>query len=110
VGGRFDLTCGTSPKSSGEATLWIENVAVQRDHHHRGLGRRLLAYAEGRARTAQLLDVRLYTHEQMVENISLYRRLCYKEVERRAEEVFRHVFMRKLLDPTATSRGSIGST
>jgi ribosomal protein S18 acetylase RimI-like enzyme len=68
------------------ATLWIENVAVHRDHHHRGLGRRPLAYAEGRARAAQLLDVRLYTHEQMVENISLYRRLGYKEVERCAEE------------------------
>ena len=92
------------------ATLWIQNVAGHRDHHHRGLGRRLLAYAEGRARAAQLLDVRLYTHELMVENISLYRRLGYKEVERSAEEGFHRVFMRKLLDPTATSRGSIAST
>jgi hypothetical protein len=47
----------------------------------------------------------------MVENVSLYRRLGYKEVERRAaEEGFHRVFMRKLLDPTATSRGSIAST
>jgi N-acetylglutamate synthase-like GNAT family acetyltransferase len=29
-----------------ETTLWIENVAVHPDHQHRGLGRRLLAYAE----------------------------------------------------------------
>jgi ribosomal protein S18 acetylase RimI-like enzyme len=80
-----------------EATLWIENVAVQPGHHHRGFGRRLLAYAEQRARAAKLLEVRLYTHELMVENISLYRRLGYQEVERREEEGFRRVFMRKAL-------------
>jgi hypothetical protein len=51
-----------------------------------------------------------YTHELMIENISLYRRLGYKEVERRAEEGFQRVFRRKLLDPTATSRGCIAST
>jgi hypothetical protein len=45
-----------------------------------------------------------------IENISQYRRLGYKEVERRAAEGFHRVFMRKLLDPTATSRGSIAST
>jgi N-acetylglutamate synthase-like GNAT family acetyltransferase len=32
-----------------EAMLWIENVAVHPGHHHRGIGRRLLAYAEQRA-------------------------------------------------------------
>jgi len=89
-----------------EALLWIENVAVHPDHHHRGFGRRLLAYAEQRARAAGLLEVRLYTYELMVENISLYRRLGYHEVERRAEAGFRRVFMRKVLDSTTTGRGS----
>ncbi len=74
-----------------EAMLWIENVAVHPGHHHRGIGRRLLAYAEQRARVAHVLEVRLYTHELMVENISLYRRLGYQEVERREEEGFRRV-------------------
>jgi predicted N-acetyltransferase YhbS len=92
------------------AMLWIENVAVHPGHHHRGFGRRLLAYAEQRARAAKLLEVRLYTHELMVENISLYRRLGYQEVERREEEGFRRVFMRKVLDSTATRRGSIASS
>ena len=58
----------------------------------------------------KLLEVRLYTHELMVENISLYGRLGYQEVERRAEEGFRRVFMRKVLDSTATCRGSIASS
>jgi len=81
-----------------EARLWIENVAVHPGHQHRGIGRRLLAYAEQRARVAHVLEVRLYTHELMVENISLYRRLGYQEVERREEEGFRRVFMRKFID------------
>jgi GNAT superfamily N-acetyltransferase len=87
-------------------TMWIENVAVHPDHHHRGFGRRLLAYAEQRARAAKLLEVRLYTHELMDENISLYGRLGYQEVERRAEEGFRRVFMRKFLDSCARADGS----
>jgi ribosomal protein S18 acetylase RimI-like enzyme len=90
-----------------EAMLWIENVAVHPGHHHRGFGRRLLAYAEQRARVAHLLEVRLYTNERMVENMSLYRRLGYQEVERRAEAGFRRVFMRKVLDSTATCDSSI---
>ena len=80
-----------------QTTLWIDNVAVHPDHQHRGLGRRLLAYAEQRARAARLAEVRLYTNEHMVENISLYRRLGYQEMERRAEAGFQRVFMRKLL-------------
>ena len=40
-------------------------------------------------------ELRLYTHELMVENIALYQRLGYREVERRQEDGFRRVFMRK---------------
>src|SRR6266571_2261089 len=90
-----------------EARLWIENVAVHPGHQHRGIGRRLLAYAEQRARVAHVLEVRLYTHELMVENISLYRRLGYQEVERREEEGFRRVFMRKFLDSPICADRSI---
>jgi ribosomal protein S18 acetylase RimI-like enzyme len=76
-------------------TLWIENVAVHPDHQHHGLGRALLAFAEQHARTAALSELRLYTHELMVENIALYQRLGYIEVDRREDEGFRRVFMRK---------------
>jgi GNAT superfamily N-acetyltransferase len=76
-------------------TLWVENVAIEPNHQHMGLGRQLLAFAEQVAQEAGSSELRLYTHELMVENITLYQRLGYCEVERREEFGFRRVFMRK---------------
>jgi ribosomal protein S18 acetylase RimI-like enzyme len=78
-------------------TLWIENVAVHPHHQHRGLGRRMLTFAEQHARAERLVDVRLYTNERMVENIVLYQRLGYQEMERREDAGFQRVFMRKVI-------------
>src|SRR5207244_3533315 len=77
--------------------LFIENVAVPPAHQHHGFGRQLMAFAEERARFLGLPEIRLYTHERMTANIALYTRLGYDEVERRAEDGFARVFMRKLL-------------
>jgi GNAT superfamily N-acetyltransferase len=76
-------------------SLFIENVAVHPDYQKRGLGRTLMAMAEQQAHLAGMAEMRLYTHELMVENIALYQRLGYREVERREEHGFRRVFMRK---------------
>jgi ribosomal protein S18 acetylase RimI-like enzyme len=78
-----------------ERTLWIENVAVHPEFQHRGLGRRLLAFAEEQARAAEAVELRLYANEVMVENIALYERLGYRETERRPHRGFHRVFMRK---------------
>ena len=76
-------------------SLFIENVAVHPGYQKRGLGRTLMAMAEQQAHLAGVAEMRLYTHELMVENIALYQRLGYHEVERREEHGFRRVFMRK---------------
>jgi ribosomal protein S18 acetylase RimI-like enzyme len=78
--------------------LWVDNVAVDPRWQHRGHGRRLLGFAEQQARATGIGEVRLYTHELMVENIRLYQRLGYLEFERRLDNGFRRVFMRKLLE------------
>src|SRR5579883_2433595 len=70
--------------------LFIENVAVDPAAQGRGFGRRLLDFAEAEAR-------RLYTNEQMTENIGLYAHLGYVEVDRRPDEGYRRVFMVKRL-------------
>jgi ribosomal protein S18 acetylase RimI-like enzyme len=80
-----------------DPVLWIENVAIHPRFQHQGLGRELLAFAEEQARVAGMGEMRLYTHELMVENIALYQRLGYAETERRQERGFRRVFMRKPL-------------
>ena len=79
--------------------LWIENVAVSPQYQRVGYGRRLMQFAEMRARAAGLRELRLYTNELMVENISRYTRLGYVEFDRRLDDGFRRVFMRKSLEP-----------
>jgi len=80
-----------------QGALFVENVAVDPRHQHQGFGRQLMAFAEDQARRLGLPEVRLYTHERMTENITLYRRLGYQEVDRRMDDGFSRVFMRKLL-------------
>ena len=77
--------------------LFVENVAVRPEAQGRGLGRRLMRFAEEQAARRGLVELRLYTHERMTENIALYPRLGYEEVERREEAGYRRVFFRKRL-------------
>jgi GNAT superfamily N-acetyltransferase len=78
-------------------TLLLDNVAVLPRAQGRGLGRRLLAYAEHVAREQRCQSIRLYTNEKMTENISFYSRIGYVETHRAEECGFRRVFMIKAL-------------
>jgi N-acetylglutamate synthase-like GNAT family acetyltransferase len=80
-----------------EDHLLVENVAVDPAAQGSGLGRRLMARAEGHARTLGLTELRLYTNEKMVENLAWYPRLGYTETERRVESGFARVFFVKTL-------------
>jgi N-acetylglutamate synthase-like GNAT family acetyltransferase len=77
--------------------LLLENVAVAPSHQRRGIGRRLIAYAEQRARELGLSAIELYTNEQMTENLQLYPSLGYSETGRRIEDGFARVFFEKRL-------------
>lgn len=66
--------------------LLIENVAVAPAFQGRGLGRQLMAHAEGVAASIGRPLIRLYTNGLFAENIRLYRHLGYA-VDR--EEPFR---------------------
>lgn len=83
--------------------LLIENVAVEPARQGRGIGRALMAYAEGYARAHRLLELRLYTNAAMTENLSLYPRFGYQRVGRRTEAGFDRVFFAKTLPPAETS-------
>jgi ribosomal protein S18 acetylase RimI-like enzyme len=80
-----------------DGVLLVENVAVRPDRQGRGLGRRLMAFAEFRARSLGLRALRLYTNEKMVSNIGLYESLGYRETEREAINGRHVVHMRKEL-------------
>ncbi|MBW8484691.1 GNAT family N-acetyltransferase [Actinomadura parmotrematis] len=82
-----------------DGALLVENVAVAPAAQGRGLGRRLLAFAEERARALGLPSLRLYTNALMTSNIALYERLGYRET-RRDDIGGRHVVhMAKQLPP-----------
>ena len=75
------------------AALLIENVAVHPRYQGRGLGGRLLTFAEDMARTTLKSRLRLYTNETMAENLSMYRHLGYQEEARREDDGYQRVFL-----------------
>jgi ribosomal protein S18 acetylase RimI-like enzyme len=81
----------------------IENVAVHPTERGKGLGRALLELAEAEARRAGFESIHLYTHEQMIENQALYARIGYVEYDRRPQDGFSLVYMRKQLSGASFS-------
>jgi len=63
-------------------TIW--SVAVAPAQQGRGIGRRLIAFAENRARALRRPELRLFTNARMEGNIALYCRLGYSETRREA--------------------------
>ncbi|SRR6266516_348570 len=77
--------------------LQVANIAVRPERQGRGLGRRLLAFADDEARRRGYLAVILYTNIHMAENLARYPALGYVEVGRGNEHGFDRVFFRKEL-------------
>ena len=83
--------------------LLLENIAVDPAYHGTGLGRRLLVFAEAEAMRQGYRELRLYTHETMIENQRLYAGIGYEETGRRTEVGFERVFLRKRLRGISTN-------
>lgn len=79
--------------------LLLDNIAVRPGRQGRGLGRQMIAFAEDETRRLGFVELRLYTHEKMTENIALYTRLGFAETGRGQERGYERVFMRKALGP-----------
>jgi ribosomal protein S18 acetylase RimI-like enzyme len=77
--------------------LYVENIAVDPSAQGRGLGRALMEFAEQEAARRTLNRMALVTHEVMTENQAIYARLGYVEIERRAEDGYRRIYMEKPL-------------
>jgi len=77
--------------------LLIVNVAVDPGHQGRGLGRRLLDFAEREALRRGLAELRLYTNAKMSENRALYTARGYSESRQEQRGEFTIVHMTKAL-------------
>jgi len=75
----------------------LENVAVHPSSRGTGVGRQLLEFAEAEARRQGYPSIYLYTHQKMTENQALYAKIGYVEYDRRSEQGYDRVFMRKPL-------------
>src|SRR4029077_12543047 len=92
-----DTVRGVSVLLPNPDHLLLENIAVDPAYHGTGLGRRLLVFAEAEAMRQGYRELRLYTHETMIENQRLYAKIGYEETGRRTEVGFERVFFRKRL-------------
>jgi len=77
--------------------MLLDNIAVSPTRQGLGLGRRLLAFAEAEALRRGYREIRLYTHQTMMENQRLYASIGYEETGRGTEAGYDRVFMRKQL-------------
>ncbi len=78
--------------------LWVDNVAIDPAWQGRGLGRRLLAFADDEARRLGLAAVGLLTNERYAANIAMYERYGYRETRREAHLGTDLIHFRKALD------------
>ena len=81
-----------------EDHLWVDVVAVDPSWQGRGLGRRLMAFAEAEAGRRGHAQVRLLTNELMSENRAFYAALGYEQYDLRGEYGTSRVYLRKTLD------------
>lgn len=92
---RDEAICGALVLLDFPDYLLLDNVAVDPACQRQGLGRILIAFAEDEARRRGHPEIRLYTHETMVENIAIYARLGYEETHRVTEKGYARVYMCK---------------
>jgi N-acetylglutamate synthase-like GNAT family acetyltransferase len=77
--------------------LLLDNVAVRTDRQGTGVGSRLLAFAEEKARELGFSEIRLYTNESMTENLAYYPRRGYVETGRGSWHGYHRVHFAKRL-------------
>ncbi|MGW7068359.1 GNAT family N-acetyltransferase [Streptomyces sp. NPDC054855] len=78
-----------------EDHLFLDSIAVHPEAAGQGVGRRLLAFVDERARSLGLPEVRLYTNALMWENQKIYPRYGYEMVERRVDGPYDRYHYRK---------------
>jgi ribosomal protein S18 acetylase RimI-like enzyme len=83
-----------------EGALLIYSVAISPERQGKGLGQKLLAFAEDIARKRGFGTMELYTNAKMERNIRIYRKHGYVETRRRAHPTLANtvvVYMEKKL-------------
>ena len=75
----------------------LDSIAVDPSAQGTGIGRQLLAFAEGEARRQGFQSIYLMTNAKMTENQALYARIGYVLFDQQAVHGYSRVLMRKQL-------------
>ena len=78
--------------------LLLDNIAVDPAAQGTGVGRVLMEFADAEARRRGYRELRLYTHQKMLRNIELYKKLGWQETGRGEQAGLARVFFRKPVD------------
>lgn len=89
--------------SDKDDSVKVNNLVVDPAAQGRGYGRLLMNFAEDIARTCGRAALTLFTNEKMSENLALYVKMGFGEIERRVEDGYRRVYFRKPLVPVVPS-------
>lgn len=84
--------------SEDNKNLLLDNIAVEPRFQKKGFGIALMNFAEEEARRRNLVAIRLYTNAVMTENISWYKKLGYREIDRRKDKGYQRVFFEKWIN------------
>jgi GNAT superfamily N-acetyltransferase len=90
------VACGGFKRDADAA--YLKRMWVAREARGLGLGRRLLAELEDRARTLGYRKLRLETEQSLTEAQQLYRSSGYVEVPRFNDELYAHHWFEKRLE------------
>lgn len=81
----------------GDDSIKVNNLVVDSAAQGRGYGRLLMGFAEGVARERGRAALTLFTNEKMTENIVLYPKMGFVEIQRKMEDGYSRVYFRKTL-------------
>jgi GNAT superfamily N-acetyltransferase len=80
-----------------EESIKVNSLVVDPASQGKGYGKVLMKFASDEGRKRGCKAVELYTHEKMVENVTLYEKMGFEEIGRRTEDGFDRVFFRKAI-------------
>jgi ribosomal protein S18 acetylase RimI-like enzyme len=75
--------------------MYLGNLAVKPAYQKHGLGSAMMRFAEEQTVANGLREIRLFTNVLMTENLDYYSKIGYREYDRRTEDGYDRVFMKK---------------
>lgn len=101
------VVCGYATFRLSVPEAWLSAVAIAPAHQRRGIGPALIGSVAARARATGATHLALRTNARMHENLILYPKLGFEQVDARTEDGFERVYFRKALAPAMAVKAPV---